>query len=132
MKLTLQIHFDEAWHDAAQVSLPDPERGSHGVSRLRYETDYAPMRADPEGVTRTTQWGPPLEAGGEYDWYAVAKSLSDLMEPEQLMEALRQLACDLEGLDERLALRGVPSRILDMPTVGLRTLSTRFKRWGLL
>ncbi|MEQ5802042.1 HipA domain-containing protein [Halomonas sp. H10-9-1] len=94
--------------------------------------DFAPMRADPEGVTRTTQWGPPLEAGGEYDWYAVAKSLSDLMEPEQLMEALRQLACDLEGLDERLALRGVPSRILDMPTVGLRTLSTRFKRWGLL
>lgn len=94
--------------------------------------DFAPMRADSEGVTRTTQWGPPLEAGGEYDWHAVAKSLSDLVEPDQLMEALRQLAGDLEGLDERLALRGVPSRILDMPSVGLRSLGTRLKRWGLL
>jgi serine/threonine-protein kinase HipA len=94
--------------------------------------DFAPMRADPEGVTRTTQWGPPLEAGGEYDWYAIAESLSDLVDPDQLMEALRRLAVDLNGLDERLAGRGVPTRILDMPSVGLRTLGTRLKRWGLL
>lgn len=54
------------------------------------------------------------------------------MEPEQLMSALKQLAGDLEGLDERLALRGVPSRILEMPSVGLRSLGTRLKRWELL
>jgi serine/threonine-protein kinase HipA len=94
--------------------------------------DFAPMRADPEGVTRTTQWGPPLEVGGEYDWRAIADSLSDLVDPERLMEALQRLAADLEGLDERLAARGVPARILEMPAVGLRTLDTRLKRWGLL
>jgi len=94
--------------------------------------DFAPMRADPEGVTRTTQWGPPLEAGGEYDWPSIAESLSDFVDPEQLIEALKRLACDLEGLDERLALRGAPSRILDMPSVGLRSLGTRLNRWGLL
>ena len=94
--------------------------------------DVAPMRADPEGVMRTTQWGPPLEVGGEYDWPSIAASLSDLVDPEQLMEALKRLAGDLDGLDERLALRGVPLRILDMPSVGLRSLGTRLKRWGLL
>lgn len=94
--------------------------------------DFAPMRADPEGVTRTIQWGPPLEAGGEYDWYAIVESLSDLVDPERLIEALKRLAADLEGLDERLAMRGVPGRILVMPAVGLRSLGTRLKRWGLL
>ncbi|WP_302142744.1 type II toxin-antitoxin system HipA family toxin [Halomonas alkalicola] len=94
--------------------------------------DFAPMRADPEGVTRTTQWAPPLEAGGEYDWPAIAASLSDLVDPDRLMEALQRLAADLEGLDERLARRGVPPRILELPTVGLRSLGWRLKRWGLL
>ncbi len=94
--------------------------------------DFAPMRADPEGVTRTTQWGPPLEVGGEFDWHAIANSLSDVVEPEKLLESLQQLASTLEGLDERLAARGIPSRLLDMPAVGLRTVDARLKRWGLL
>lgn len=94
--------------------------------------DFAPMKADPEGVTRTTQWGPPLEVGGEYNWAAIADSLADLVAPERTMDELRTLAAGLEGLDERLAARGVPARILDMPAVGLRTLDARLKRWGLL
>jgi serine/threonine-protein kinase HipA len=94
--------------------------------------DFAPMKADPEGVTRTTQWGPPLEIGGNYNWAAIADSLSDLVAPERAMDELRKLAAGLEGLDERLAARGVPARILNMPAVGLRTLDTRLKRWGLL
>ncbi|MDR5862397.1 HipA domain-containing protein [Halomonas campisalis] len=94
--------------------------------------DFAPMKADPEGVTRTTQWGAPLEVGGEFDWVAIADSLGDLAEPDRLLAELRQLAVALEGLDERLAARGVPARILDMPAVGLRSLDERLRRWGLL
>ncbi|WP_447044918.1 type II toxin-antitoxin system HipA family toxin [Vreelandella sp. H-I2] len=94
--------------------------------------DFAPMKADPEGVTRTTQWGAPLEIGGEYNWPAIAESLVDFVAPERVMEELRTLAAGLEGVDERLAARGVPARILDMPAVGLRTINTRLKRWGLL
>ncbi|MFC7367960.1 HipA domain-containing protein [Vreelandella zhaodongensis] len=94
--------------------------------------DFAPMKADPEGVTRTTQWGAPLEVGGEYDWPAIADTLADIVEPQRVMEELRALSLRLEGVDERLAARGVPSRILDMPAVGLRTVNTRLKRWGLL
>lgn len=90
------------------------------------------MKADPEGVTRTTQWGLPLEAGGEYDWPNIAESLADVIAPDRVMNELRMLAAGLEGVDERLAVRGVPARILDMPAVGLRSIHTRLKRWELL
>ncbi|MGJ7456207.1 hypothetical protein ACR80S_10955 [Halomonas sp. MA07-2] len=45
---------------------------------------------------------------------------------------LQTLGLNLEGLDERLAARNVPSRILEMPAVGLRSLNDRLGRWGLL
>lgn len=44
MKLTVQIHFDQAWHDAAELSLPAPEQGARGSAQLRYTTDYAVER----------------------------------------------------------------------------------------
>lgn len=94
--------------------------------------DFAPMKADPEGVTRTSQWGQPLEAGGEFDWHGIVDSLADLVAPERLMTELQRLGVALEGLDERLATRGVPSRILEMPAVGLHSLNDRLRRWGLL
>jgi len=61
------------------------------------------MKADPEGVTRTTQWGAPLEQGGEFDWPAIARSLGALVAPERLMAELEALADRLKGLDQRLA-----------------------------
>ncbi|MFG6160493.1 type II toxin-antitoxin system HipA family toxin [Halomonas sp. 1390] len=94
--------------------------------------DFAPMKADPEGVTRTTQWGAPLEQGGEFDWPAVARSLGALVAPERLMAELEALAGRLKGLDQRLAARGVPSGILTRPAVGLGHLDQRLKRWGLI
>ncbi|MBS9402483.1 type II toxin-antitoxin system HipA family toxin [Halomonas sp. TRM85114] len=94
--------------------------------------DFAPMKADPEGVTRTMQWGTPLEVGGEFDWLGIADSLADLVAPERLMAALTELALALEGLGERLESRGVPTRILGMPAVGLNSLNARLQRWGLL
>ncbi|MBD3895249.1 type II toxin-antitoxin system HipA family toxin [Halomonas sp. ML-15] len=93
--------------------------------------DVAPMKADPEGITRTTRWGAPFEEGGEYDWSAIAAALDDLIPAERLMSALRQLAAELMGLEERLRQRGVPERILSMPAVGLASLDERLVRWGL-
>lgn len=93
--------------------------------------DFAPMKADPEGITRTTQWGAELERGGDVDWPAVADHLGDLVAPERLMAELCELGGRLRGLRERLAKRGVPERILDMPAVGLTGLDRRLARWGL-
>ncbi|QOR39013.1 type II toxin-antitoxin system HipA family toxin [Billgrantia diversa] len=94
--------------------------------------DFAPMKADPEGVTRTTRWGSPFEEGGEYDWVAIAQALDHLAPPERTLTALRATATRLIGLRDRLAERGVPKRILDMPAVGLGSLETRLTRWGLI
>lgn len=94
--------------------------------------DFAPMKADPEGVTRTTRWGSPFEEGGEFDWPAIANALSDLVAPDELMEKLKAQAGRLMGLRERLQQRGVPARILDMPAVGLTTLDNKLSRWGLI
>ncbi|GGX93875.1 toxin HipA [Litchfieldella qijiaojingensis] len=93
--------------------------------------DFAPMKADPEGVTRSTRWGSPFEEGGHFDWRAIAKELADLVPPERLMEELKSLAVGLLGLHERLKARGVPARILSMPAVGLIYLDDKLRRWGL-
>lgn len=94
--------------------------------------DFAPMKADPEGVLRTTTWGSPLEEGGEFDWQRICRSLDDMADPESLMTCLQRTAAGLVGLRERLSVRGVPARILDMPAVGLDSLEARLTRWGLV
>ncbi|PMR72722.1 type II toxin-antitoxin system HipA family toxin [Billgrantia endophytica] len=94
--------------------------------------DFAPMKADPEGVTRTTRWGSPFEEGGDFDWAAIAHALNDLAPAERIMKDLQALAERLTGLQERLRNRGIPDRILTMPAVGLGSLDARLKRWGLI
>lgn len=94
--------------------------------------DFAPMKADPEGIPRSTQWGSPYEEGGRFDWPAIAHQLADLVPPETLLGELRFLANKLTGLKQRLQARGVPSSILEMPTMGFDYLDDKLRRWGLL
>ena len=74
------------------------------------------MKADPEGVVRTTTWGTPYEEGGELRWMRIAVKLEDLCPIEKSMEALQSTASKLVGLGDRLAEREVPVRILSFPT----------------
>ncbi|EDP99912.1 type II toxin-antitoxin system HipA family toxin [Shewanella benthica] len=94
--------------------------------------DFAPMKADPETITRTFTWGPELEKGGEYNYPAIAESLSDLIDPQRLMSELRDTAKKLLGLRERLLKRGVPDSILNFPSMNYENLENKFKRWNLL
>ena len=93
--------------------------------------DFAPMKADPEGVIRTVQWRSPFEEGGNFDWHGIATALADLVEPEQLLNELGTLARHLVGLRERLHQRGVSDRLLTMPVVGLEYLDRKLAQWGL-
>lgn len=93
--------------------------------------DFAPMKADPEGVVRTTQWGSPYEEGGHYNWHLIAQRLNYLVSEKRLLEALRILAKKLTGLKVRLAQRGVPASILEMPGVGFNFLDERIAGWKL-
>ena len=102
-----------------------------GEIRLAPMYDFAPMKADPEGVVRTTIWGNPLEIGGEYDFVAIADSLSDLMDKDELLTSLKKTATHLVDLKLRLKNRGVPEQILSMPSIGFDFISEKLTRWGL-
>lgn len=94
--------------------------------------DFAPMKADPEGIVRTTKWNSKNEIGGEFNFIGIANSLADLISEEQLVNALKETAIDLVSLKERLEKKGVPESILKMPTFGFDFISEKLKRWGLL
>jgi serine/threonine-protein kinase HipA len=94
--------------------------------------DFAPMKADPEGIPRTMKWPSSYESGGEYDYMGIANALSEYVPTDVMMRALRQTAAQLEGLQDRLAMRGVPAQILDMPGIGYKFISDKLARWGLL
>lgn len=91
--------------------------------------DFAPMKADPEGVVRTTQWGSPYEEGGHYQWHLIAQQLNDLVAADVLLQELSRLAKKLKGLKARLAARGVPPSILEMPGIGFNYLDERIAGW---
>ncbi|MBH5397256.1 hypothetical protein HZZ13_05540 [Bradyrhizobium sp. CNPSo 4010] len=40
MRLTIQTFFDRRWHDAAVVTLSDPDKGLTGASSVSYEMPY--------------------------------------------------------------------------------------------
>lgn len=98
--------------------------------------DFAPMKADPEGIPRSTTWSSrdsvPLELGGQFRFDLIAESLADLCDPEQLLTALRQLAEQLVGLKSRLITRGVPQSILNYPAIGFDYLPEKLQRWQLI
>lgn len=93
--------------------------------------DFAPMKADPEGVVRTTQWGAPFEEGGQYQWQQIAAALDDLVPSDRLLAELAVLARQLIGLKERLLQRGIPASILTMPALGFDYLDQRIEGWQL-
>ncbi|EXJ12587.1 MULTISPECIES: type II toxin-antitoxin system HipA family toxin [Nitrincola] len=94
--------------------------------------DFAPMKADPEGIIRTMKWGVPFEQGGEFNWHAITEQLAPIATPSQLMDDLRTLASQLVGLKERLRIRGVSETLLKMPTTGMTSIEQRLRRWGLI
>ena len=94
--------------------------------------DFAPMKADPEQVIRSTTWGSPYEEGGEYRWDKITKQLAPWCEPEIAMMVLKQLAVQLLGLKDRLITRGVSEQIMTMPVLGFDFIEVKLKRWGLI
>lgn len=94
--------------------------------------DFAPMKADPEGIPRSMKWSPPLEFGGEYHFLAIAEQLDDLVPAQTLLNALKLTAEQLLTLPDRLRARGVPQQIMDMPAIGFKYIPEKLSRWGLL
>ena len=94
--------------------------------------DFAPMKADPEGIIRLTTWGSPCEEGGEYRWHVITEKLAMYCPPEQSIHALNTLAHQLTGLKQRLIDKGVPQQIINMPVLGFDYIEDKLQRWALL
>lgn len=124
----LNIIFGNSDNHGRNTSFLKDERSI----RLAPIYDFAPMKADPEGIARTTKWKAPLEIGGEYDYPGIAQSLDDLVPAETLLAALQSTANQLTGLKERLAARGIPQQILNMPAISFSFIPEKLRRWGLL
>ncbi|MBB3048821.1 serine/threonine-protein kinase HipA [Litorivivens lipolytica] len=106
-------------------------KSAQGI-RLAPIYDFAPMKADPDGVIRSTRWGAPYEEGGEFRWDLIAQQLDALCPADKLMNELRDMAKKLRGLKGRLQERGVPERILEFPSIGFGYLEQKLQRWELL
>ena len=108
--------------------------------RLAPVYDMAPMKADPEGIRRTTVWGAPYENGGQYDWTAIALLLEEKfttlgygqVKADLILERLESVAVKLVGLEEQLRKHGVPERILQFPSIGIQTVKNRLIKWELI
>lgn len=98
--------------------------------------DFAPMKADPDGIPRIMIWqnetDKMLELGGTYDFVAICESLADLVPSDVTLNALKHTAQKLIGLPKRLQNRGVSKTILTHPSIGFVYLPKRLKAWGLL
>ncbi|HHR5901538.1 TPA: type II toxin-antitoxin system HipA family toxin [Providencia alcalifaciens] len=94
--------------------------------------DFAPMKADPEGIPRTAKWSTQYEQGGDFDYIGIATSFSDLVDENIVIDEIKKTAAKLIGLKARLKKRGVPDSILDMPTFGFDFIPEKLARWGLV
>jgi len=125
----LNIAFGNSDNHGRNTSFYRDEKGI----RLTPIYDFAPMKADPEGIPRTTKWAAPaLELGGKFDFIGIAYSLNDLIDPQLLINELRTTAHQLVGLKQRLITRGVPEQIINMPIFGFDFLDEKLEGWGLL
>lgn len=97
--------------------------------RLAPVYDFAPMKMDPEGVTRTTKWAT-FEAGGTIDWPALLKSFG--ADEEFLRAGLREFAIRLPDVPELLMEFGLPEETLRFPSIGLLSTEQKLREWTLL
>jgi serine/threonine-protein kinase HipA len=97
--------------------------------RLAPVYDFAPMKMDLEGITRTTRWEH-FETGGEVDWEALLRSFG----PDEawIRGGVHQLATKLRHLPELLVDLGLPDQTLNFPGLDLRGTEKRLRAWGLL
>ena len=94
--------------------------------------DFAPMRADPEQIIRTTTWGNKFELGGNIHWIELCKALEPIADTHNLTEQLMNFAELLANTENRLHLYEIPESIINYPTIPLKNMTVRLKQWGLL
>lgn len=94
--------------------------------------DFAPMKADPEMVTRLFKWERDSEQSGNVDFKKIATELSDKCDPDELLGFLSMLANRLLDLPEQLERQGCPTQIINFPAIGFHNTKNRLIKMGVL
>lgn len=134
-----ELAVEYIWRDLLNIAFSNTDNHGRNMSVIKRGRnielapvyDFAPMKFDPEVITRSTTWGQPLEVGGEYDFPNIVASLHGIS-PTAVLATLRQKAQLLLGLYERLAIRGVPQSILNAPSARYKTIGSKLEAWGIL
>lgn len=80
--------------------------------------DFAPMKADPENITRLFKWGEHFEMAGVVRFDKVVQQLAHYGSPTELLDFLNMLSKPLLRLPELLQQHGCPSEIINFPALG--------------
>lgn len=94
--------------------------------------DFAPMKADPEMVTRLFKWERGCEQAGEVDFSKVAHELADYCEPEELLDFLKIIAQKLLDIPDLLVKFHCPEEILHFPSIGIHNTRQKLIKMGVL
>jgi len=92
--------------------------------------DLAPMVMDPEGVTRSTHWGP-HERAGRVDWLGVCGELERWTSAGEPEACLRDFGARLSILPERLRDAGLSEEVMSFPRIFVGRLDDVLREWGL-
>lgn len=139
-----QLTVEYLKRDLLNIAFGNSDNHGRNMAVLKSDTtiqlapvyDFAPMKMDPEGVTRSTTWGQPFEIGGEYQWKNIINTMGTggelKVDLEKVFSSLCFFAEKLIGLKQRLHDRGVPESILNAPNIGFDYLDEKLARWGLI
>lgn len=105
---------------------------TNGDIRFAPIYDFAPMKADPEVITRLFKWGADVEHSGVVRFDKVTQQLAHFAEPEVLLTHLSALAKSLLHLPELLARHGCPNEILEFPALGFARMQEKLSALGVL
>jgi len=94
--------------------------------------DFAPMKADPEMITRLFKWGENCESSGLVNFQKVANQLSDFCPPVVLLSFLEELGARLTDLPNALEKQGCPEEIINFPSIGFHNTRARLTQMGVL
>lgn len=124
--------------DFLNIIFGNSDNHGRNISLLKFDGDisfapiydFAPMKADEEGVTRLFKWGRNCETGGHVNFSNVAKQLSDFCDPDELILFLNQLAEKLTDLPERLVRLNCPDEIVNFPAIGFHNVKNKLVAMG--
>ncbi|EGN75888.1 HipA-like protein [Idiomarina sp. A28L] len=113
---------------------------NHGrnMSFLKFEDDirfapiydFAPMKADPEMVTRLFKWGENCERSGTVRFDQVVEKLEGFGEPQALLAYLQNLAAPLIEIPSLLKKFNCPDEILNFPAIGFDHVQQKLMNYG--